>query len=98
MTVGVGKDVSLRCPLGSSGSLFWISIVSGNLPKFLGKTYGLQSDSHITATEERGAFVLRIKKATLSDTAVYYCMKTSQKNLTFFKATNLRVEGKYKPK
>ncbi|XP_068571639.1 uncharacterized protein [Cebidichthys violaceus] len=91
-TVGVGTDVNLSCTRESSGSLFWIRVVSGNFPQFLGKTFSLNSDPHITVTAEPGTFVLRIKKAKTSDTAVYYCMKTSQKNLTFLKATDLRVE------
>ncbi|XP_056295616.1 uncharacterized protein LOC130209795 isoform X2 [Pseudoliparis swirei] len=91
-TVGVGRNVSLSCPRESTGSIFWISINSGKRPKFLGKTYSFPIDSRIIATEELGAFVLRIKKATFNDTAVYYCIKTSLQKLTFLKATDLRIK------
>ncbi|XP_037636169.1 signal-regulatory protein beta-2-like isoform X2 [Sebastes umbrosus] len=91
-TVGVGDNVMLTCTRRFSGSLFWIRIVSGDFPKILGKTYGFESDPRITATEEPGTFVLHIKYARLSDTAVYYCVKTYQQHITFLKGTDLRVE------
>ncbi|XP_039669688.1 uncharacterized protein LOC120566986 [Perca fluviatilis] len=92
-TVGVGGDVRLTCPRKSTGSLFWIRLVSGEFPKVLGKTFSFESDPRITATEEPGTFVLHIAKARLSDTAVYYCMRIHQHNFTFLKGADLRVEG-----
>uniref|UniRef100_A0A8D0ATD4 Ig-like domain-containing protein n=1 Tax=Sander lucioperca TaxID=283035 RepID=A0A8D0ATD4_SANLU len=84
-TVGVGGDVRLTCTRESTGSLFWIRLVSGEFPKVLGKTFSFESDPRITATEEPRTFVLHIAKARLSDTAVYYCMKIHRQNFTFLK-------------
>uniref|UniRef100_A0A8D0AL95 Ig-like domain-containing protein n=1 Tax=Sander lucioperca TaxID=283035 RepID=A0A8D0AL95_SANLU len=92
-TVGVGGDVRLTCTRKSTGSLFWIRLVSGEFPKVLGKTFSFESDPRITATEEPGTFVLHIAKARLRDTAVYYCMQIHQQNFTFLKGADLRVEG-----
>ncbi|XP_035857096.1 signal-regulatory protein beta-2-like isoform X3 [Sander lucioperca] len=92
-TVGVGGDVRLTCTRESTGSLFWIRLVSGEFPKVLGKTFSFESDPRITATEEPRTFVLHIAKARLSDTAVYYCMKIHRQNFTFLKGADLRVEG-----
>ncbi|XP_034739800.1 uncharacterized protein LOC117951921 isoform X2 [Etheostoma cragini] len=89
----LGSDVRLTCPRKSTGSLFWIKLVSGEYPKVLGKTFSLESDPRITATEEPRTFVLHIAKARLSDTAVYYCVKTHQQNFSFLKGADLRVEG-----
>uniref|UniRef100_A0A4W6FCW6 Ig-like domain-containing protein n=1 Tax=Lates calcarifer TaxID=8187 RepID=A0A4W6FCW6_LATCA len=94
-TVRVGDDVHLTCPRIGSGTLFWIRLVSGNLPKILGKTYSYEPDPRITATEGHGTFDLHIGKAKLSDAAVYYCVKTQQGELIFLEGTDLRVEGKY---
>uniref|UniRef100_A0A3B4YTU8 Ig-like domain-containing protein n=1 Tax=Seriola lalandi dorsalis TaxID=1841481 RepID=A0A3B4YTU8_SERLL len=97
-TVCVGDDVTLTCARKGSGSLFWIRTVSGKVPQVLGKTYSLEPvDPRIEATEERETFVLSIKKAKLSDTAVYYCMKIHQQKLIFLNGTDLRVEGKHIP-
>ncbi|KAL7394656.1 hypothetical protein ABVT39_001381 [Epinephelus coioides] len=92
-TVGVGANVTLTCPRKSSGSIFWIRLVSGDIPKVLAKTYSLESDPRITATEEPGEFVLHIEKGRRSDTAVYLCVKIHQQNLTFLKGADVRVEG-----
>uniref|UniRef100_A0A3B4YMT1 Ig-like domain-containing protein n=1 Tax=Seriola lalandi dorsalis TaxID=1841481 RepID=A0A3B4YMT1_SERLL len=95
-TVCVGDNVTLTCARKGSGSLFWIRTVSGKVPQVLGKTYSLESvDPRIEATEERETFVLSIKKAKLSDTAVYYCMKIHQQKLIFLNGTDLRVKGKH---
>ncbi|GLD70444.1 uncharacterized protein AKAME5_002176200 [Lates japonicus] len=92
-TVRVGDDVHLTCPRTGSGTLFWIRLVSGNLPKVLGKTYSYEHDPRITATEGHGTFDLHIGKAKLSDAAVYYCVKTPQGEIIFLEGTDLRVEG-----
>ncbi|XP_059201708.1 uncharacterized protein LOC131981455 [Centropristis striata] len=92
-TVGVGDDVALKCARESSGSLFWFRLVSGDLPKVLGKTFSFETDPRITATEEPGFFVLLIKEAKLSDAAVYFCMKKYKNNFTFLKGIDLRVKG-----
>uniref|UniRef100_A0A7N8XAS9 Uncharacterized LOC113144082 n=1 Tax=Mastacembelus armatus TaxID=205130 RepID=A0A7N8XAS9_9TELE len=91
-TIHVGDDVNLTCPRESSGTLFWIRLVSGNFPKILGKTFDIDTDSRITASEEPRIFVLHITKAELSDTGVYYCLKTQQQTFIFLKGTELRVK------
>lgn len=87
----------LTCPRKlKAGSLFWVKLVPENVPQVLARTYSYEDgDTRITAKEEHEIFALYIIKVKLSDTAVYYCMKTSQQNLTFLKGTYLKVEGKY---
>ncbi|XP_078025608.1 signal-regulatory protein beta-2-like isoform X2 [Epinephelus lanceolatus] len=92
-TVGVGADVTLTCPRKSSGSIFWIRLVSGDFPKVLGKTFSFERDPRITATEEPGEFVLHIKNTRQSDTAVYLCVKIHQQTFTLLKGADLRVEA-----
>nr|XP_040031599.1 uncharacterized protein LOC120818530 isoform X1 [Gasterosteus aculeatus aculeatus] len=92
-TVAVGSDVKLSCARESSGSVFWIRLVSGNVPEYLMKSNSFKSDRHITATQHSGTLDLHIEKARLSDSAVYCCFKTSQKDLTFLSVTDLRVEA-----
>ena len=95
--VPVGGDVRLSCPRKSSGSLFWIRQVSGNLPEIAVKSFSFYNDRRIKTTKEPGTFVLHIKEAQLSDTGLYYCMKSHGENVTFLNGTYLRVEGKYIP-
>ncbi|XP_034546295.1 uncharacterized protein LOC117817652 [Notolabrus celidotus] len=84
----------MECKREGSGSLFWIRIHSGKFPEYLGKSYSLPSlDTHIKTSEHTGAFVLHITKAKLGDTGLYFCMKTTQQNLTFLKGTNLTVKA-----
>ena len=99
-TVGVGDDVTLTCDRqGNSAFFFWIRLVSGNVPEFLGGTFnfdyaGVNKTPHITAKQEPGTFILRINKTQLNDTGVYYCMKVNRLDLTFLNGTFLRVKGK----
>lgn len=105
-TVGVGQEVTLTCDRDKSiqGNLFWIRIVSGNSPDFLGRTsYFDSSDNvksmipHITAKQGPGTFLLHIRKPELSDAGLYYCLKVKDLfDLTFLKGTFLRIGGKYK--
>ncbi|XP_037317850.2 uncharacterized protein LOC119211222 isoform X2 [Pungitius pungitius] len=90
-TVAVGSDVKLSCARESSGSVFWIRLVPGNVPEYLMKSNSFKNNGHITATQQPGTLDLHIDKASLRDAAVYYCFKTFQKGLTFLKATDLRV-------
>ncbi|XP_041800498.1 uncharacterized protein LOC121611854 isoform X3 [Chelmon rostratus] len=92
-TAVVGSHVKLTCTHKNLGGLFWIRLVSGELPVFLRRSFSSAGvDPHFTAKEEPEGFVLRIKEAQLSDTAVYYCMKIQQ-DLTFLKGVDLRVKG-----
>ncbi|XP_078025598.1 uncharacterized protein LOC144463831 [Epinephelus lanceolatus] len=90
-TVGVGADVTLTCPRKSSGSIFWMRLVSGDIPKVLGKTFSFERDPRITATEKPGKFVLHIKNTRQSDTAVYLCVKIHQQTFTLLKGADLKV-------
>ncbi|KAG7239913.1 hypothetical protein INR49_028164 [Caranx melampygus] len=100
-TVEVGDDVKLTCPRQTSDQnikLFWIRLVSGNSPEFLGGTYsfdydGVNNTPHITAKQESGAFVLHINDTDLSDTGLYYCMKVARIDLKFVNGTFLRIIG-----
>ncbi|XP_062282199.1 uncharacterized protein LOC133986396 [Scomber scombrus] len=98
-TVGVGDDVTLTCTRPTkTTTLFWIRLVAGNLPEFLGGTYsfahdGVNKTPRITTKQEPGTFVLHINKAELSDTGLYYCINVAELNMTLLKGTFLRIEG-----
>ncbi|XP_041846490.1 signal-regulatory protein beta-2-like isoform X2 [Melanotaenia boesemani] len=100
-TVAVGEDVTLECSRPTSdygATLFWIRLVSGSWPEFLGGTYvfdydGVNKTPHITAEQKPGTYILQINGAKLSDTGLYYCIKTNQLQLTFSKGTFLRIKG-----
>ena len=101
-TVGVGQNVTLTCPRQTSWRLtylFWIRLVSGSIPEFLGGTLAYNGNAvdktnHITAKQESGAFVLHFPKTKSSDTAIYYCIKVKRRIMTFMKGIFLRVKGK----
>ncbi|XP_049442819.1 signal-regulatory protein beta-2-like isoform X2 [Epinephelus fuscoguttatus] len=100
-TVEVGDDVTLNCTRQTSAlreTLFWIRLVTGKTPEFLGGTYafdyeGVNKTARITAKQEPGSFILHIHDTKLSDTGLYYCLKVKQLNMTFSKSTLLRVKG-----
>ncbi|XP_030252152.1 uncharacterized protein LOC115568731 [Sparus aurata] len=92
-TVAVGENVALICSCGPLDTVFWIRPVSGKHPEFY-KTFSSTSfDPRIRTTEEPGTFVLRITNATRRDTGVYYCLKVENKNFTFLKGIDLKVQG-----
>uniref|UniRef100_A0A3Q0QW20 Ig-like domain-containing protein n=1 Tax=Amphilophus citrinellus TaxID=61819 RepID=A0A3Q0QW20_AMPCI len=94
-TVRVGENINLTCTRRDVGTLFWIKLVSGKFPKILGRSFSSQSDDqHIRTGTEPGTFVLYITKAQQSDTGVYICMKTANRDLTFLNGIYLKVEGK----
>ncbi|XP_076595880.1 uncharacterized protein LOC143326217 [Chaetodon auriga] len=100
-TVGVGQSVTLSCTHQRSGdteTLFWIKLVPGKLPEILGRAASFNHDfvneiPHITFTKEPERFNLSITETKLSDTAVYYCLKSQQYKIMFLKGAFLRVEG-----
>lgn len=86
--------MNLTCERKSTGSLIWIRFVRGHTLEVLGKTYSYEANPRITASEKPGIFVLHIKNANLSDTALYFCLKIRQ-TVTILNETDLRVEGEY---
>ncbi|XP_070818304.1 signal-regulatory protein beta-2-like [Chaetodon trifascialis] len=100
-TVDFGQNVTLTCERSTSWSstqLFWIRLVSGNLPEILGGTFTFDHDSvintgHITAKQEPGRFILHISETKLSDTGVYYCLKVKHLHMALLKGTFLRIKG-----
>lgn len=80
-------------------TLYWIRIVSGSWPEFLGGTFtfdydGVNTTPHITAKQEPGTFILEISQTRLSDTGLYYCIKVDQLDMEFLNATFLKIKGK----
>ncbi|XP_030252040.1 uncharacterized protein LOC115568674 [Sparus aurata] len=100
-TVDVGHDVTLTCARHDSWlstQLFWIRLVSGNMPELLGGTFsfdydGVNKTPRITAKQGDGTFLLHISEAQLSDTGLYYCVKVKSLDMTFVEGTFLRIQG-----
>uniref|UniRef100_A0A4W6FAP6 Ig-like domain-containing protein n=1 Tax=Lates calcarifer TaxID=8187 RepID=A0A4W6FAP6_LATCA len=100
-TVDVGDNVTLTCPRQRTGlatDLFWIRLVSGTFPEVLGGMIAsdykrVKKTHHMTAKQELGLFVLHFSKTQISDTAIYYCIKVKQHNMTFLKGIFLRIKG-----
>ncbi|XP_030252041.1 signal-regulatory protein beta-2-like [Sparus aurata] len=103
-TVGVGQNVTLTCDRQTRHYtyLYWIRLVSGNFPEFLGGTFAANVEDfvqtyRITTKQEPGKFVLYIPEAQLSDTAIYYCITVKTFKMAFMKGTFLTIKGKYRP-
>ncbi|XP_076732339.1 uncharacterized protein LOC101478499 [Maylandia zebra] len=100
-TTGVGENVTLTCERPTSeyeATLYWIRIVSGSWPEFMGGTFtfdydGVNTTPHITAKQEPGTFILEISQTRLSDTGLYYCIKVDQLDMDFLNATFLKIKG-----
>ncbi|KAK2848677.1 hypothetical protein Q5P01_008511 [Channa striata] len=101
-SVVVGQSVALECPRNRSirvESLYWIRLVSGAFPDFLGGTFAFDykdvtnTSPRITAKQEPGTFILHISEAKLSDTGVYYCLKVDQLDMKFLKGEFLKIKG-----
>ncbi|XP_074505787.1 immunoglobulin kappa light chain-like [Sebastes fasciatus] len=100
-TVGVGDDVTLTCPRQESesqGTFFWVRLVSGNFPEFLGGAFTfdypvVNKSPRFTAEQGPGTFLLHIHKTKPSDTGVYYCIEVNVLEMTFLKGTFLRIKG-----
>uniref|UniRef100_A0A3B4FZG1 Immunoglobulin domain-containing protein n=1 Tax=Pundamilia nyererei TaxID=303518 RepID=A0A3B4FZG1_9CICH len=96
-TVYVGENINLTCPRRDVGTLFWLKLVSGDFPKILGRSFSSQSaDQRIRTVTDPGIFDLYITKAQQSDTGVYICMKTANRELTFLNGTYLKVQDSCK--
>ncbi|XP_062249546.1 uncharacterized protein LOC133958656 isoform X2 [Platichthys flesus] len=100
-TADVGDDVKLTCrrqKTNVSAKLFWIRLVSGNLPEFLGGTPSYDDDRvnetpHFTDKQEPGSFVLYINKAEPSDAGGYYCMEQNYLHMKLLSGTFLKIKG-----
>jgi len=101
----VGQNVTLTCPRQTSPlhqeTLYWIRLVSGTWPKFLGGTYNFDDKfddviqiPHITAKQGDETFILHFNGAKLNDTGLYYCFKIKQLDMTFLYGTFLKIKGK----
>ncbi|XP_014851835.1 PREDICTED: uncharacterized protein LOC106923362 [Poecilia mexicana] len=101
-TVTAGQNVTLSCPRQINvlyrETFYWIRLVSGNWPEFLGSTVNFKIDDvskipHIQTKQEEGEFILDIKEAKRNDTGLYYCIKIRQLDFIFMTGTFLKVKG-----
>ncbi|XP_029973180.1 uncharacterized protein LOC115407007 [Salarias fasciatus] len=94
------QNVTFTCPrtFGSQKKVYWIRIVSGHQPEFLGGTIGYDSPEvnqtpHFTTKQGPGTFILNIHQTQINDTGLYYCIHTSWSNMTFLRGVFLTVQG-----
>ncbi|XP_032410306.1 uncharacterized protein LOC116714097 isoform X1 [Xiphophorus hellerii] len=101
-TVTAGQNVTLNCPRQTSAlyreTFYWIQLVSGNWPEFLGATANFKTDDvskipHVQTKQEEGEFHLHINEAKRNDTGLYYCIKVRQLDFIFMKGTLLKIKG-----
>uniref|UniRef100_A0A8C6WVR3 Ig-like domain-containing protein n=1 Tax=Neogobius melanostomus TaxID=47308 RepID=A0A8C6WVR3_9GOBI len=104
-TFDVGQTVTLQCPRDSSETstlLFWIRLLPGNVPEFLGGTPSFDDPvsygptlSSIKTKQEPGSFTLSLNEANLNDTGFYYCVKVQSltKRIIFNSATFLKIKA-----
>uniref|UniRef100_A0A3B3TWM2 Ig-like domain-containing protein n=1 Tax=Poecilia latipinna TaxID=48699 RepID=A0A3B3TWM2_9TELE len=99
-TVTTGQNVNLSCPRQTSAlyqeTLYWIRLVSGNWPEFLGATFNFEFDEEskiprIQTKQEQGEFLLIINEAYRNDTGLYYCVKVRQLDFIFMNGTFLQI-------
>uniref|UniRef100_A0A8C5HH23 Ig-like domain-containing protein n=1 Tax=Gouania willdenowi TaxID=441366 RepID=A0A8C5HH23_GOUWI len=101
LTVDVKQNVTLTCDRlkpSPDKKLFWIRIISGHFPEFLGGTYFFDDEeidggsNRLTLKQEPGTFVLCISEAKLNDTGLYYCVKNEWLNWTFVTGHFIKVK------
>uniref|UniRef100_A0A3Q2E3D1 Ig-like domain-containing protein n=1 Tax=Cyprinodon variegatus TaxID=28743 RepID=A0A3Q2E3D1_CYPVA len=92
--------VTLTCPRQTSAhykeNLYWIRLVSGNLPQFLGVLFNFMDVSKIPRiqTKQNGEqFHLHINDAQQNDTGLYYCIKVRQLDFIFISGTFVKIKG-----
>nr|XP_049606348.1 uncharacterized protein LOC125986627 isoform X1 [Syngnathus scovelli] len=101
----VGQNASLECLRDDTTVrevLFWIRLVSGTFPEFLGhnapgdftRQESSKSGRRVTVKQEPGKFVLQISQVQKSDTALYYCFKWTPwiHDVIFLKGIFLQVK------
>uniref|UniRef100_A0A3B5KV30 Immunoglobulin V-set domain-containing protein n=1 Tax=Xiphophorus couchianus TaxID=32473 RepID=A0A3B5KV30_9TELE len=81
-TVTAGQNVTLNCPRQTSAlyreTFYWIRLVSGNWPEFLGPTYGPEFlGSRLTATYTEKISNLTIVKTTEGDEGILLNLNSS---------------------
>uniref|UniRef100_A0A672IN49 Ig-like domain-containing protein n=1 Tax=Salarias fasciatus TaxID=181472 RepID=A0A672IN49_SALFA len=98
-SVAAQQNVTLTCPrtFPHKANLFWIRIISGHQPEFLGGTYGFDYEGvhqtrHFTTKQEPGTFILYINQSQISDTGLYYCIGTETLEMTFVRGVFLKVK------
>ncbi|XP_058506238.1 uncharacterized protein LOC131472801 [Solea solea] len=100
-TAAVGEDVTLKCDRQSESQvskLFWIRLISGNMPEVLGGTHSFDFDEviqnpHFTLKQEPGVFLLHINETAFNDTGVYYCLSVAKPfTMKFLKGTFLSIK------
>uniref|UniRef100_A0A672IQH6 Ig-like domain-containing protein n=1 Tax=Salarias fasciatus TaxID=181472 RepID=A0A672IQH6_SALFA len=100
-SVAAQQHATLECPrekLLNSDKLYWIRIISGHQPEFLGRTTvlndeGVHKTPHFTTKQENEIFILYINQTQINDTGLYYCIRTSWNNMIFLRGVFLNVEG-----
>uniref|UniRef100_A0A672IQK2 Ig-like domain-containing protein n=1 Tax=Salarias fasciatus TaxID=181472 RepID=A0A672IQK2_SALFA len=93
--------MTLTCPrtFGHKEVFFWIRIVSGHQPEFLGGTFGFDYNKgvnqtpYFTTKQEPGTFILYINQTQIGDTGLYYCIRTQSLKMAFRRRVFLKVEG-----
>uniref|UniRef100_A0A3Q2DVA4 Ig-like domain-containing protein n=1 Tax=Cyprinodon variegatus TaxID=28743 RepID=A0A3Q2DVA4_CYPVA len=101
-TVTAGQNVTLTCPRQTATlyheTLYWIRLVSGNWPEFLGATFNFEFEEvskipYIETKQDQGEFLLHINEAQQNDTGLYYCIKVRQLDFIFMNGTFLKIKG-----
>ncbi|XP_029973157.1 uncharacterized protein LOC115406985 [Salarias fasciatus] len=94
------QNVTFTCPrtLSHQEKVYWIKIISGHQPEFLGGTISYDSSDvnqtpHFTTKQGPGTFILHINQIQINDTGLYYCIHTSWTNMTFLRGVFLIVQG-----
>ncbi|XP_035983529.1 uncharacterized protein LOC118557506 [Fundulus heteroclitus] len=101
-TVTAGENVTLTCPRQTNPlyqeTFYWIRLVSGNWPEFLGATFNSVDNEaskipHIQTKQQPGEFLLYVNKAQRNDTGLYYCIKVRQLDFIFVNGTFVKIKG-----
>ncbi|XP_035983521.1 uncharacterized protein LOC118557499 [Fundulus heteroclitus] len=101
-TMTAGENVTLTCPRQTSPlyqeTFYWIRLVSGNWPEFLGATFNSVDNEaskipHIQTKQQPGEFLLYVNKAQRNDTGLYYCIKVRQLDFIFVNGTFVKIKG-----
>ncbi|XP_029958483.1 uncharacterized protein LOC115396646 [Salarias fasciatus] len=100
-TVAAQENVTLTCPREKrldDEKLYWIRIISGHQPEFLGRTFVFDYEEvnqtpHFTTKQGPGTFILHIHQTQISDTGLYYCIGAETLKMIFLRGVFLKVEG-----